>query len=386
MNKKIRLIALIIVVLMAISLLFSSLYPVFASSASLQEQIEELTQQIKEGRDKINSQKKLRELYSTELSRLDGEMEEISSSIIDYTAQKEETEILLAAAQTEYEEALAKRAEYQKLLNERLAVMYMYGSSGYLEILFGSHSLAELVGRVSAISAIITYDNDIAEKLAELEAQIEAKRDEIAEKKAQLEQILANLEAENERLEALHSEKQAMYDEARDNQVYWESVVEDLEADSAELYRQIASELNGESDYGNSYMGFLWPTPGYDYITDYYGGRTHPLTGTYKMHYGVDIGAPMGAKIVAPANGKVAYAQYHNSFGKCIILDLGTDDDGDSWQMLFAHSSKLLVSVGDFVTKGQTIAYIGSTGDSTGPHLHFEVRINGSRVNPLNYY
>jgi murein DD-endopeptidase MepM/ murein hydrolase activator NlpD len=103
------------------------------------------------------------------------------------------------------------------------------------------------------------------------------------------------------------------------------------------------------------------------------------------MHYGTDIGASYGTPIIAPGNGKVILSQYYGSYGYCVVLDLGTDEYGNQWKMLFAHASRLVVSVGDIVVQGDTLSYVGSTGASTGPHLHVEVIINGVNKDPIDY-
>ena len=124
----------------------------------------------------------------------------------------------------------------------------------------------------------------------------------------------------------------------------------------------------------------LWPVPGYTRITSQYGMRTHPITGIYKLHTGVDIGAPMGANFIAAADGTVIKAGYNNAYGNMVIID-----HGGGIQTLYAHGSEILVQLGQTVKQGEAILKVGSTGYSTGPHAHFEVRINGNIVNPMEW-
>ena len=129
-----------------------------------------------------------------------------------------------------------------------------------------------------------------------------------------------------------------------------------------------------------SASGFVWPCPSSTRVTSEYGYRIHPLTGTKKMHNGIDIGASTGTPIVAAASGTVAAASYNSSMGNYVMID-----HGDSLYTVYMHCSAFNVSAGDTVSAGSTIAFVGSTGNSTGPHLHFSVRLNGSYVNPWNY-
>ena len=141
----------------------------------------------------------------------------------------------------------------------------------------------------------------------------------------------------------------------------------------------IRRSSGGPANYVGGEMG--WPCPGYTTITSPYGNRTHPTLGVYKLHTGTDIGAPSGAKIVAMNDGTVVTAAYNSAYGNHVIIN-----HGGGIQTLYAHASSLAVSAGQSVTRGQTIAYVGSTGYSTGAHLHFEIIKNGGTVDPMSYF
>jgi murein DD-endopeptidase MepM/ murein hydrolase activator NlpD len=153
---------------------------------------------------------------------------------------------------------------------------------------------------------------------------------------------------------------------------------EELEATSRELVSIIAQLEAEQKGTGGGTGTFIWPTAGP--ITSYYGLRLHPILGTYRMHYGLDIGAPYGQSIYAADSGVVIFANWMGGYGLTLIID-----HGDGLSTLYAHTSDILVNVGDAVNQGQVVAKVGSTGYSTGPHLHFEVRVNGEPQNPLNY-
>lgn len=170
--------------------------------------------------------------------------------------------------------------------------------------------------------------------------------------------------------------------------------VQNLSAEEAYLHEQIAAyqnELNNvEAEIrllslacvGAEYIGgvMAWPVPGYTRITSQYGMRTHPITGIYKLHTGVDISAPIGANFIAANDGIVIKAGYNTAYGNMVIID-----HGGGIQTLYAHGTEILVNVGDVVKQGTSVLSVGSTGFSTGPHAHFEVRVNGACVEPLDY-
>lgn len=377
-----RIMAFVIAMIMIIAALASTITIVFG--ATFDEEIEDLRQQIKDTNANAEEQRALAKRILAEIEEIDVDISAINEKIRVYNEDLDETRILLKAAQDELDQAVADRARYQKLLEERLAVMYMYGDVGYLEILFSSESLTDLITRINMVTSIAKYDNEIKSTLVEIEKKIEVKRDEIAAKEQKIEDLISSLKSENAKLEKKKASKNVLYEEARSNAATYEALSATLQEDLRAIYEAAGGDYS-TTDMGNDLNNLLWPTPGYSYITDYYGTRWHPIYGGYATHYGIDIGAPTNARIVAPGNGYVSYAQYHWSFGNCIKLEIGTYD-GDSYQLLFAHANKLVVSEGDYVTRGDVIAYVGSTGDSNGPHLHFELRINGDRVDPARLF
>jgi len=161
----------------------------------------------------------------------------------------------------------------------------------------------------------------------------------------------------------------------------YEKALDEMEEAQRKLNKMIA-ELQAKQKKG--YMGtatFAWPTPGYTRITSPYGWRIHPIYKTRRMHTGIDIGAPAGSNIVAATHGEVIYADWLGGYGKTVVLD-----HGGGISTMYAHTSVILVEVGQKVRKGQVIAKVGSTGVSTGPHLHFEVKINGNHTDPWKYF
>ena len=303
------------------------------------------------------------------------------------TALKKEAEARLKQVTIELRAAEEERESYKKLLEDRLLTMYMNGSDSYAEMLYGSKDLNEFIGRLSSMTLIVEYDQEIYIKCEALERLIRDKKEQIEIEKAKIEASIKKLEKSQAELDSQRSAKTARINESKENKAHLEALIKKEEKDAAELRRAMAEE-SGSGDYGNTYFGgFLkWPLPGKTRISSPFGYRIHPIYGYRKLHKGTDIPASSGTKIYAPANGKVTTAAYNSSYGYYVVLDLGKDPStGKTWKMLFAHCSKLDVKKGQIVTQGTVLARVGSTGDSTGPHLHFELTISGDYKDVTKY-
>jgi murein DD-endopeptidase MepM/ murein hydrolase activator NlpD len=203
------------------------------------------------------------------------------------------------------------------------------------------------------------------------EAELEASKTELDERKAELDtqitaaqQLVAEITAEESEYTAAKAELEAQ-EEAVTKQI-----------------NQLLAQLAAQNTTVVSESGYLWPLPGYTSISSYFGYRTHPVTGQVNsFHGGIDIPAPKNTKILASRSGQVIISAYNSSYGNYVVLN-----HGNNQVTLYAHMNSRAVSVGDTVKQGQVIGYVGTTGSSTGYHLHFEVRINGTQVNPLQFF
>lgn len=268
-------------------------------------------------------------------------------------------------------------ADKNDLLDARLRVMYKTGSIGYLEVLFGAEDFSDLLSRIDMLQKILLHDQNLLKEM-------KAERDEISAKKAELEDT-------KEKLVALFDSKSAKQDELevqlKELVAYKEALKED-EAAMQEVEDQLLDEADQLTsviknlEVSETYVGgvMMWPVPGNTTITSDFGMRIHPITKVETMHTGVDISAPMNSSVVAAQSGTVIYANWYGGYGKVVILD-----HGGGYTTLYAHNNNLLVTVGQTVIKGDQIAKSGSTGFSTGPHVHFEVRIDGEYVDPIPY-
>ena len=290
----------------------------------------------------------------------------------------------------------AQTMEDEQLRRYRLRVRDMEenGVISYLEIIFDSTSFADLLARIDFVSDIMraderAYQNLIAareqtqaaeealrEALLELEQEqlyLEQKREELYEQLNEAESLIAQIQADLDTDRALYDE--VLADEARITRAINAAVTEQARQEEARRLRD-TQRVRGTGQ-------LMWPVPSSTDVTSTYGMRFHPVHREMRSHSGIDIGARQGANVVAADTGTVVISDYNASYGHYIVINHG-NVDGVTMTTLYAHLSSRRVSAGDEVSKGQVIGLIGSTGVSTGPHLHFEVRVNGSLVNPLS--
>ncbi|MCI8631474.1 MAG: peptidoglycan DD-metalloendopeptidase family protein [Firmicutes bacterium] len=278
---------------------------------------------------------------------------------------------------TQLDQVEADIAEQQKALGDRLAAMYMNGNVGFIDVVLGSSSISDLMTNIDRVQMVYEQDKEMLEDLKVQQQVIQAQREYLDGLRAEL-QKAKDTESEKKALldadKATVAEKKAAV--AQDNK----ALEEQLDALNAEANALVAEilKLQGNGDFIGG--DFTWPAPGISRVTSEFGNRFHPIFKKNKLHTGLDIGAPTNTTIVASNAGTVIKAGWNNSYGYMVMID-----HGGGIVTLYAHNTSLLVKQGDVVYKGQAISKSGSTGNSTGPHLHFEVRVNGQYVNPRNY-
>ncbi len=300
-----------------------------------------------------------------EISELDSKIEEYEEDIEKVTAELEEAAI-----------ALDKQFETYKT---RVRVMYENGSNGYLDILLSAQSVGDFFTKLDIVSQIAEYDSKLTTKMKAEKEAIEAKKEELEILKQGLVDSKDSLEAKKSGLDAKMAQRDAMIKKINSSKESLEKQLKEIEAEEARVRAQIARMSSGGS---TQYTGgaMLWPTPSCRIITSYYGWRMHPVLHYEKLHTGIDIGAGYNSKIIAAESGKVITATYNTAYGNYVVID-----HGGGVCTLYAHQTSIEVSVGQYVNAGDFIGYVGSTGYSTGPHLHFEVIVNGATTDPLGY-
>lgn len=410
----ISIIAIILAVMIVVPLLLNALMigVQAASSSELKEQLDELQEQADQiAADAAQIEEQLSQTEAETASTveqkalLDQQIEITRLEIENTQAQIQQYNLLIAAKQEELDAALAAEAEMNETFQLRLRAMEENGSISYWTILFNAKSFSDLLSRVDMIAEIAESDQVMLEQLAAATAQVELARAELETEKTALQQVevrLAEQEAQlsaqraqaDELINALiadaaalretSAEYEAMEDEVRAeldeiNEAYEEALAEEERQRLAALAAQQAASSSGSSSSSSS-SGWLYPLPYRCSITDAYGYRWHPTAGYYAMHWGVDFAAGSNTAIYASKGGVVTVATYNEAYGYYVTVN-----HGNGSYTKYAHMPNLIVSVGQSVSQGEVIGYVGSTGWSTGPHLHFELVINGSHVNPMDY-
>ena len=322
--------------------------------------------------DQINAKEGELEDIKGQQEELEGELAQIKKDIQAAQYKVDNINAAISATSKEIEDtqaAIVQKEEdiavQHENLDARLVVMYKNGSVGFLDVLMGSNSISEFVSNVEMIQKVYQNDMDVLKRLQKEQEELNALKVSLSEK-------IETLNAQKEEAKVL----QAELDEKK---AVIEAKADELKAQADALIAEIKKLQDEQKIYEGG--AFTWPCPSSHYITYTFGYRYHPLTGVWKFHTGIDISAYTGADIIAAASGKVILAQWYQGYGNCVIID-----HGSGIVTLYGHASSLCVSQGQEVSRGQLVARVGSTGISTGPHLHFEVRLNGEYVDPLGYF
>ena len=366
--------AMIVAILLMLTFAVETSLASAATLSQIRNSIKNKQQELNESRAKEKSLGDQVNSLEQQINSKQSDIDELEASISEAQAKLETLEEELAAA----EEKVNTQNEN---LNARLRNMYKNGSVGFIDVLMDSGSFSEFLNNLSLVEKVYTSDQDVLEELQKAYDEIDAKKKEIETLQAELSESKATMEEQKSSLEADKASVEKKKSEIAADSAETQRELDKLEADAQALTSSIRD--SGSSSSSSKYNGGImaWPVPSCHTVSSGYGGRIHPTTGKYKFHGGLDIPGSYGSAIVAANSGKVIWAGNRgDSYGNYVIID-----HGGGVSTLYGHSSKVLVSTGQSVSRGQRIANVGSTGRSTGPHCHFEVRINGSRVNPTPY-
>jgi murein DD-endopeptidase MepM/ murein hydrolase activator NlpD len=358
---------------------------VLASITDLKNKQAETKKAQEEASSELEAIKSIKKSLLSEMEGFDVELKIAYTELYLSIDELEITEQNLNETILELEAAIEVRREKQELYEERLIFMYVYGRKGYLELLLDSHSISDFFARLLYMENIIRFDQGIVAEMEEIERVIDNNRIAILDKKLEIEKLLERQTNITLGLEETISEKRLLIVQLRNDEERQNEEVQLLEKSSNAIQELINKQLLKEaiSSTTGKYTGtgkLLWPLPSSNRITSEYINRNSPISGKKEFHTGLDIGAKSGSPIVAADDGVIIHSGAQGGYGLTTIVS-----HGNGMTTLYGHSSKLLTSVGQSVKRGETIALVGSTGYSTGPHLHFEVRINGSHTQPRTY-
>lgn len=371
-----------------------------AYADDLDDQVQDLQGQIDSSRLEQENWQQVIEDVSAKLKQIQADLDAANARLQSIQTKQAEINAQIAQTQNEIVKMEAYLKTRQDVLNRRVRAIYMHGQLNYLEVILGANSFSDFANRVELLKRIIRSDYNLILEIQKQKAAIEAKKAQLEEDKRQLDALAAEAEKTRQEIAKKKAEQQKVLDAAKSNKAAAAQMEQDLNAQlasvrnliqqrlaAAEAARQAAQQQAASDDEGgggsdDNYVqgtgAMGWPCSGP--ITSPFGYRTHPIFGTTIFHAGIDIGVDYGTPIHAADSGVVVYSGWISGYGNAVIID-----HGGGISTLYGHNQSLAVSEGQSVSKGSVIAYAGSTGNSTGPHCHFEVDVNGSPVNPMGY-
>ncbi len=341
-----------------------------------QKKVESTKKELKNKQAEQSAKKKEKLALDIEISGLQDDIDQVQATIDEKNAEIDAKNSEIAVLDEEIKKT-------DKQLKKRMKIMYENGTVSYLEMILKSKGLSDLFTRISIIESILKHDNAIIDEYEMQVEQIAAAKALIENEKNEQVEAREILESKQNTIKAKQAEQQRLINELNADINELKRQEAEMERAEQQIQAQINAALNSSSQKNVKYTGngkFLFPLANYTRISSPYGYRIHPITGTRKLHSGIDYAAPHGTAIYAAEDGAVLTSGWINGYGYTVTIN-----HGGGYVTLYAHCSKLLVSAGQTVKKGQTIAKVGSTGNSTGNHLHFEVKVNGKAVNPAGY-
>lgn len=426
--------AILLILALLLSLIPATVFA--ASSSAIQEELDNLesqAQEIQRAKEELAQQQAAnasdtRDVVSRKKD-IDQEIKIIHDEIENLNAQIQNYNQLIVEKQKELDDAQTRQTELNQQYRVRIRTMEESGKISYWSVLFKANSFTDLLDTINKISEIAAHDQamlaeldrvaqeiqraqaELAQEKSNLDAQktaLAASQAELDEKSAEANAILAELTADAAKLDSLYvsyeDKEAALTDQiAQKEQEYTAALAQEEEARRQEEERRRQEEENrrqeeedrrqeeenngGSEEEGgesggssSSSSGWLYPLPYRVPVTSAYGYRVHPVTGAWSFHTGVDLGAGEGTPIYATRSGTVTTATYSDVYGNYVTIN-----HGDGYSSLYGHMTHYVVSAGEYVSQGEVIGYVGSTGWSTGAHLHFTIYYNGSTVNPMDY-
>ena len=384
MKKNILLKILISLILIAIS--FNMTMFSFATSVTdLQNQKNDVSNSKKDLEDDLEEVEAEKSETLSKIEELSSQISESQKNLESLNSKVKELEQSIKQKEQELEEAEKKQQEQEEALENRLIAQYKTGNESYWSVLLNQSSFLDFFSNLHNIERVAKLDQELIESIEREKENIQKAKEELASEKSEAKAAKADAEKENVKLKNAKEQKNNQVSKLSEQEKSIQKQIDEYDKQMANLEAQIkAAQAKNASDNKVYYTGgqLAWPVPSSHNVTSPYGYRIHPIYHVNKLHAGIDIGgAAWGAPFVAAEDGIVIQASDKgNGYGLCVIID-----HGGGLSTLYGHGSAVYVSVGQKVSRGQTVLGIGSSGVSTGKHAHFEVRVNGTPVNPMPY-
>ncbi len=384
--KRFTAVFIVLLVLISGSLMFAR--PESLHAQSIEEELEQIKKEREEAQKKIEEVKKTEKQYINEVSTVEGqllgalsELDGLNGQLADAKSVVDSTTIELVLKEEELNKIEDELSAKIEILNNRVAQIYKNGGSNVLEMLLKAEDFIEFISRMKLMNLFARQDTDSVLEIKEkrnatlsIKKSIIDLREMQKEHKEKIGMLVSRAEAKTSEIEELYEEKNDLLYQTRANKNALIAMEKELEIKEAELTRILESYKYGSAPSGK----FMWPVAGS--LRSGFGWRIHPIFGVRRFHSGIDLAAPYGTLVKAGDGGQVIQAGYFGGYGYSVMVY-----HGGGFATWYAHLSSIRCAVGQFVGRGQVIGLVGSTGWSTGPHLHFEVRINGNAQNPLQY-
>lgn len=353
-----------------------------ASAGDLDKQKAELQKQLKAIAADKNKAMDQKELLEQQIDVIQAEISNINQQITKYDE-------LITQAQTGIAQTEQEEAQLYELFCQRVRYMEEEGDVNYWAILFNASSFSDLLDRLIMVDEIMEYDNAVMDSLIATRKQLQENKDQLEQARTEQQaakdrQVTARKELESRESEVdkllaqINKEKSQVEHSVKE----LEALAKQMDAEIARKQKELAAQLAAQGKQITSEKGYKWPLTDYTNLSSLYAGRIDPFTGKKATHSGIDVPAPKGVKILSAKSGVVLTSAYNSGgYGNYVVVDHGNGDT-----TLYAHMSSRSVKAGDVVKQGQVLGLVGTTGRSTGNHLHYEIRENNVRIDPVTRY
>lgn len=389
-QKTMKKIALFISAFMVLSVLLGIITPlIIYADQSTQDKLDQAQQELKDlATQREEIEQELKQIESSQ-SNLQNQITLLDKQIVTTSAEITATQVAINALtdsiviqEKNLEDAIKRMDEQYDSFRTQVRTTYKMGDTSYMDIILGSNDFFDMLARMQLSKEIMDHSKQVFENYTNLANEVEFVKNSLQHDKQVQEGYKTNLTEQKKSLEKSSAQsEEKMKQLLADEQAAKSAEAANIKAEEEMAVRvaMLSMELAGSGSYVGGEL--TWPTPSSTRITSPFGYRTHPITGKYSLHTGVDVGASGGADILSANTGVVIVSDYHSAYGNYVMVD-----HGGGTVTLYAHMSKRLVSVGETVLRAQKIGLVGTTGWSTGNHLHFEVIKNGEHTNPLDYF
>ncbi len=355
-----------------------ALWPSWAAGSSDQQnQLGQVNQKIEQEKAQLAQKEKQKQVVTQQLYQVDHDITQTRDELDTLNGNQILLQTRINNTQQDMQKTQASLDDRTRIFDQRLRGIYIDGNVSYLDVLFKATNLDDFLTRFDLLQRIAEQDISLMKQITAMRNQLAQNKKDLEGHQAQLAVVQQQTLAKQAALTANGQQKKQLVSQIQSQMGTLQHNVDEDEAYSEQL-TQIIQELQNKNAPSQGTGRFIWPVQGP--ITSPFGMRINPVTHQYSGHTGIDIGVPYGTPIAAADGGTVIFASWNVAYGNMTVID-----HGGGFSTMYAHQSKQLVAVGNRVTQGQIIGYIGTTGWSTGPHLHFEIRVNGVPVNPMKY-